>query len=504
MLPRYYPIFISYRHSDTADKAEHLLSLLESSGYKGRVSFDRDNLSGRFDLEILRRLDACNDFIVILGTKTLENIKEEETAWYAKLATCEVDDFSKIEADLVEDKCQRYSSLGLKIEEKDKHIDFVRMEIARAIAQGKNIIPVVPVNSDSYNFDELKLPDDIKLLNKYQAEKYQDSKNFLFKDILPRIVKRLKTHRHLWSHVITVAAVTLLLVGMSGVFLAYQSERKEFSTLRTQNDYEEMMNKSWFFNRQCGDSLNEFRQLKGTGFVPVNDSEGTNNNDSIRVKWHDACSLQQLRIIRKIINNMMLVPKGTFTMGTYVYGGLAESPHRETIEDDFYLAKFELTEREWNVVMKDSLIGGEKIPMTNVSWDDCLNYINALNRLTGQNFTLPTEEQWEYAAGYPHKEAFRYAGSNYADDVAVYADNAPSGDGPQQQGSKAPCSELNIYDLSGNVAEWCMCEDSGKRKKRIRGGSFRSSADEVTVTYSDSATGSEGSPTIGMRLMLIK
>ena len=52
-----FPIFISYRHSDTADKAEHLHSLLEGAGYKGRVSFDRENLQGRFDLEILRRLD---------------------------------------------------------------------------------------------------------------------------------------------------------------------------------------------------------------------------------------------------------------------------------------------------------------------------------------------------------------------------------------------------------------------------------------------------------------
>ena len=499
-----YPIFISYRHSDTADKAEHLLSLLEASGYRGRVSFDRENLSGRFDLEILRRLDACKDFIAILGPDTLGAVKEDESPWYAQLATCTVEDFPRIEAELVNYKCQRCDSAGIEIQEKDKHIDFVRMEIARAIAHGKNIIPVVPVNSDDFNFDEMKLPDDIKLLNKYQAEKYQDSKDFLFKDILPRIIKRLRTRRLSWLRSFCVVATVLLVFSGLGVWYAFQSEQETFLSLRSQKEYEDFMSRSWFFSDQCSDSLTEFQRLKALGCVPINDAEHTNTKDSIRVRWHDECSLRQLRVVRQLINNMMLVPRGTFTMGTASGGGLAEPPHRETINDDFYLAKFELTEREWYAVVKDSLVGDEKMPMTNISWDDCMNYINTLNRLTGLTFTMPTEAQWEYAAGYPHRECFRYAGSNHANDVAVYADNAPSDGKPQIRGSKSPCSELNIYDLSGNVAEWCMCDDVSKRKKRIRGGSFRSAADEVAITYSDAATGSEGSPTIGMRLMLIK
>lgn len=59
-----YDIFISYRRKETADKAEHLFTLLEHKGYKGRVSFDRENFDGRFDIEILKRLDNCKDFIV--------------------------------------------------------------------------------------------------------------------------------------------------------------------------------------------------------------------------------------------------------------------------------------------------------------------------------------------------------------------------------------------------------------------------------------------------------
>ena len=189
MTKRNYKIFISYRRDDTADKAEHLLSLLEASGYKGFVSFDKENLEGRFDLEIMRRLDACTDFIAIIGTETLANIKKEEAQWYQKLATCSVEDFPALEAAFVAEKCGCRKTNGEEIREDDKRIDFVRLEIARAIANGKNVIPVVPVNSDNFNFDKLELPDDIKLFNKYQAEKYQDSKNFLFKDILEQLHK---------------------------------------------------------------------------------------------------------------------------------------------------------------------------------------------------------------------------------------------------------------------------------------------------------------------------
>ena len=211
MTNRNYKIFISYRHDDTADKAEHLLSLLEASGYKGLVSFDKENLDGRFDLEIMRRLDACTDFIAIIGTETLANVKKEEAKWYQKLATCSVEDFPTLETTFITEKCERRKTNGEKVREEDKRIDFVRLEIARAIAKEKNIIPVVPVNSDIFNFNKLDLPDDIKLFNKYQAEKYQDSKNFLFKDILPKVKKRLKTRLYKYR-LLQIGAIVLAII----------------------------------------------------------------------------------------------------------------------------------------------------------------------------------------------------------------------------------------------------------------------------------------------------
>ena len=510
MTNRNYKIFISYRHDDTADKAEHLLSLLEASGYKGLVSFDRENLDGRFDLEIMRRLDACTDFIAIIGTGTLANIKEEEAQWYQRLAICSVEDFPTLEAAFITEKCERRKIYGEKVREEDKRIDFVRLEIARAIAKRKNIIPVVPVNSDIFNFDKLELPDDIKLFNKYQAEKYQDSKNFLFKDILPKIKKHLKTrlykHRLLQIGAITLATV-LVLAGICMIF-KWQTEKETFESLRSMSDYENFQSETWFYGNQCADSIKEFVSLKGTGNVPINDAIARKSNDSIRIDWNQDCSLEQLRVLRKIINNMMLVPKGTFMMGTTREEGLENPLHQETIKNDFNMAKFELTQREWYVVMNDSVTGSDKLPMVDISWNDCMNFINRLNHLTGLVFSLPTEAQWEYAAGYPNKNCrnrenpdkakMRYAGSDNPDDVAVYATTKP-----MEVGSKKPC-EREIYDLSGNVAEWCACEDADKRKKHIRGGYFQSTADEVTITYVDSATGNEGNPAVGMRLVLIR
>lgn len=260
MTNRNYKIFISYRHDDTADKAEHLLSLLEASGYKGLVSFDRENLDGRFDLEIMRRLDACTDFIAIIGTSTLANIKEEEAQWYQRLATCSVEDFPALEAAFITEKCECRKTYGEKVREEDKRIDFVRLEIARAITKGKNIIPVVPVNSDIFNFDKLELPDDIKLFNKYQAQKYQDSKNFLFKDILPKIKKHLKTrlykHRLLQVGAITLATV-LVLAGICMIF-KWKTEKVTFESLRSMSDYENFHTETWFYGNQCADSIKEF------------------------------------------------------------------------------------------------------------------------------------------------------------------------------------------------------------------------------------------------------
>ena len=86
-------------------------------------------------------------------------------------------------------------------------------------------------------------------------------------------------------------------------------------------------------------------------------------------------------------------------MGCVTPIGLEEVAHQETIENDFYIGKFEVTEREWNVVMSDTESGSSTLPMTMVSWEDCQRFVRKLQVMTGGLlFELPTEKQWEYAA----------------------------------------------------------------------------------------------------------
>ena len=176
--------------------------------------------------------------------------------------------------------------------------------------------------------------------------------------------------------------------------------------------------------------------------------------------------------------------------------GLEDTPHEVMIESGYYIGKFEVTEQEWNVVMKDSMIGDSKIPMTYVSWNDCQQFVRKLQSLTGLVFTLPTEAEWEYAAR-KNGENSKYAGSDNPEDVASYTDNT---DGkPNAIGIHEP-NAMELYDMSGNVSEWC--EDGAESKRIIRGGSFMSSKEEITVTYADAASIETRSKAIGLRLVL--
>lgn len=96
MFKRKYDIFISYRRKDTSDKAQHLLTILEYNGYFGRVSFDKENLHGRFDVELLNRIDNCTDFIAMISDETFSDVTDEHTELYVKLATCDPKDFYSI------------------------------------------------------------------------------------------------------------------------------------------------------------------------------------------------------------------------------------------------------------------------------------------------------------------------------------------------------------------------------------------------------------------------
>jgi len=156
---------------------------------------------------------------------------------------------------------------------------------------------------------------------------------------------------------------------------------------------------------------------------------------------------------------MVSVEGGTFTMGCRGKDGVYFNDARPTFQvtlKSFKMAKYPVTQKQWVAVMgtNPSEFKGDDLPVEQVIWSEVQEFIQKLNTATGKNYRLPTEAEWEYAArgGNKSKEEYWYSGSNNVDAVAWHDGN--SGGKTQPVGKKA-ANELGIYDMNGNVYEWC-------------------------------------------------
>ena len=179
--------------------------------------------------------------------------------------------------------------------------------------------------------------------------------------------------------------------------------------------------------------------------------------------------LTQTYTVNGVSFDMITMQGGTFTMGAtedqITYADNSEKPPHQVTLSTYQIGKTEVTQELWEAVTGKSLSqiarangwtlygDGPDYPMYYITWDDCQEFITKLNELTGQQFRMPTEAEWEYAArGGNKSKGFTFSGSNNIADVAWYSENSSNRSCPVA--NKAP-NELGIYDMSGNVWEWC-------------------------------------------------
>ena len=194
-----------------------------------------------------------------------------------------------------------------------------------------------------------------------------------------------------------------------------------------------------------------------------------------------------------------------------------EKPAHSVCVADYYIGETEVTQELWKAVMGNNpaKFKGENYPIENVSFNDCVRFVEKLSQLTGRRFRLPTEAEREYAArGGQRSKGYRYAGANDTTSVAwlntdsLWARHMPVA-------AKRP-NELGLYDMSGSVWEWCdtMYEPYQgawgnwfnrlirKRFKVVRGGGFRGFARYARVTNRYAVAAWRNDYTVGLRLAM--
>ncbi len=222
---------------------------------------------------------------------------------------------------------------------------------------------------------------------------------------------------------------------------------------------------------------------------------------------------------------MILVEHGSFTMGAtseqedpYDF----EKPvHKVILTKDYYMGETQVTQALWGAVMGNnpSALEGEERPVECVSWNNCQEFIRKLNRklrsqLHGKSFRLPTEAEWEFAARGGNKSCgYQYSGSDDLDEVACYSDNSNN---KTCDVASFDSNELGIYDMSGNVLEWChdwygsynrpaQTDPKGPESgscRVIRGGSWGNGVGGCRLSYRNGLSPHYCFLAIGLRLAL--
>ena len=225
-------------------------------------------------------------------------------------------------------------------------------------------------------------------------------------------------------------------------------------------------------------------------------------------------------VVGNVTMRMIGVEGGCFQMGATQEQGQRiypdEFPAHKVKLKSYYIGETPVTRGFWNEVMgKTSDLGSMELPINEVSWDDCNTFIQKLKDRTGVDFRLPSEAEWEFAArGGNRSMGTIYAGSNDIEDVAWYSGNSKNALHPVKQ--KKP-NELGIYDMNGNVKEWCqdwydsytredqenpVCTTYSFPERIVRGGGWESTARSCRVSTRLSLKPNERNGSVGFRLVM--
>ena len=462
-----FDIFISYRREGGGATAGRINDMLTADGYS--VSYDVDTLrEGRFDRQLLERIEQCQDFILVVDKNCFVRTIDPNT---------------------------------------DPQDDWLWQELSYALKLKKNIIPVLLAGADFPKH----LPDDINSVRFHNGPKciheYFDSFYGKLKDQLhafPRKAKleygtsgapagklpnlKLKAdadcvfyldgdeRAHLKAGIIQKFPLAPGEYELMFVSTDNTKDRIEMEFEMPETDKLQRISLSEVIKARQQKEAEERRfaeekrlaeekriaeeQLQAE--LRKQEAEKA-AEERKREEERQRCEEEARRGIQTFTVNgvsfkMIRVEGGSFLMGAPGNDSEAfdwEKPQHRVTLSDYYIGQTEVTQALWTAVMGSNPSNwlGDNLPVERVSWYDCQTFITKLNQLTGKRFRLPTEAEWEYAArGGKQSMGYKYSGSNTIGYVAWYTENSSK---THPVATKQP-NELGLYDMSGNVWEWCQ------------------------------------------------